>query len=70
MNIHSKHDFAKTFVSRNRVVLGYGGSPPNFFFNEIAGFETSVRPYLVNYGAPLATPTSSFDTPLQKTENM
>ena len=28
------------------------GSPPQLFLNEIAGFETSSRPYLLKYGAP------------------
>ena len=27
------------------------GSPLNFLFNDIAGFETSSRPYLLKYGA-------------------
>ena len=31
-----------------RVVLG---QPPQLFFNEIAGFETSSRSYLLKYGA-------------------
>ena len=28
------------------------GSPPQLFFNEIAGFETSSRPFLLKYGYP------------------
>ena len=28
------------------------GSPRDFFFNEIAGFETSSRSYLLKYGVP------------------
>ena len=30
----------------------YGKSTPQLFFNEIAGFETISRPYLLRYGAP------------------
>ena len=29
------------------------GAPPRVLSNEIAGFETSPRPYLLKYGAPL-----------------
>ena len=28
------------------------GSPPNISLTEIAGFETSSRPYILKYGAP------------------
>ena len=40
----------------------YVRQPPQLFLNENAGFETSSRPYLLNT-VPLATPTSSFDSP-------
>ena len=28
------------------------GNPPQLFSNDIAGFETSSRPYILKYGAP------------------
>ena len=40
-------------------------SGPQLFFNEIAGFETGSRPYLLKYAPPLSTPTSPFDGPMQ-----
>ena len=40
-------------------------APPQHSFNEIAGFETSSRPYLLKYGDPLPSRRSSFDSPLQ-----
>ena len=40
------------------------------FFNEIAVFETSSRPYLPKYGVPSATPTSSFDSPFFANKKM
>ena len=45
------------------------GNPANFFSNEIGGFETSFRSYLLKNGA-LAPPTSSFDRPLQTRKNV
>ena len=30
----------------------YGSPHPQLFFNEIVGFETSSRPYLLKHGAP------------------
>ena len=41
------------------------GCPPNFYSTKWPIFETSSRPYLLKHGAPLATPTSSLDSPLQ-----
>ena len=44
------------------VYLGHEGVA---FFNEIAGFETSSRPYFLEIRRPPATPTPSFDSPMQ-----
>ena len=48
----------------------FAGVPPHFFFNEIASFGSSSRPYLPKYAMPHATPTSSFDCPFRKQENI
>ena len=45
---------------------GYTVEPPQLFFNEVTGFETSSRLLLLSMEA-LPTPTSSFDGPLQTT---
>ena len=35
-----------------RDTASFHGSSPNFSFNEIAGFNTSSRSYLLKYGVP------------------
>ena len=46
-------------------------APPQLFFNEIAGFKTSLRSYLLKYGCP-STPsqTPSIDRPLHTRKYM
>ena len=38
--------------SNNLGAESFYGSPPQHFFNETAGFETSSRRYLLKYGVP------------------
>ena len=53
---HHHHRHQRRPYSRRSTV-----APPNLFFYEIAGFETISRPYLLKYGVPCASPTSSVD---------
>ena len=34
----------------------YGSPPQTFLYNEITGFETGSRPYILKYGAPCHPP--------------
>ena len=48
-----------------RTPESFYSSPPNtLFFNEIAGFKTKSRSYLLKYGVSLDTPTSYIVRPL------
>ena len=48
------------------VLLTVCSSPPALFFDELVSCEASSRLYLSKHGGtPFATPTSSFDSPLQ-----
>ena len=61
------HYFLTSLIIRKSVYVPstietfYSSSPPPTFLNEIAGFKTSSRPYLLKYNAP-ATPSSSCDS--------
>ena len=50
----------ETSYAQNPQLSRFTVETPAIFFNEIAGFETNSRPYLMKYGAPCSL-TSSFD---------
>ena len=45
--------------------ISFHGSPPQLFFNEIAGFEALSRPYLLKYGAPCRPKRDRLLVPLE-----
>ena len=47
-----KKRYVPLSYSKRPCKESYYGSPPQLFFNEIAGFKTSSRSYLLKYGVP------------------
>ena len=66
----NKSVFASEWYTIDSIVSRSTIAPPNFSSAQIAGFKTSPRPYPLKYGAPFATQTSSFDSPLQTRKYM